>query len=183
MLRRIRDKISLQGMPAFFLPAALSLVVTGLLFLSASDTLLLAEEPAPLTTDSLLKELKMSDDGFVYSMEGRTDPFVPFLTDKAKVEKPAAVESPEELVGMRRFEPGQLTLVAIVLRNKENLAMVQDPAGKGYVIRKGTKIGRFGVVEDIVPNRVIVQNTTYTRTGETRLNRVEMLLKQGGEEK
>ena len=125
----------------------------------------------------------MADDGFVYSMEGRTDPFVPFLTDKAKVDKPAAVEPTEELVGMRRFEPGQLTLVAIVLRNKNNLAMVQDPAGQGYVIRKGTKIGRFGEVEDIVPNRVIVQNITFTRTGEKRLNRVEMLLKQRGEEK
>jgi type IV pilus assembly protein PilP len=182
---RTRDKISLQGMPVSFLPAALSMVVIGVLFLTTHDTLLFAAEPVPsLTTASLLKELKMSDDGFVYSMEGRTDPFVPFLTEKAKVEKPAAAAPPEELVGMRRFEPGQLTLVAIVLRkNKNNLAMVQDPAGQGYVIRKGTKIGQFGVVEDIVPNRVIVQNTTFTRTGETRLNRVEMLLKQRGEEK
>ena len=183
MLRRLRDKITIQGTPAFFLPAALSVVVSGLLCLTATNAILFAEEPVPLTTDSLLKELKMADDGFVYSMEGRTDPFVPFLTDKEKVDKPAAVEPPEELVGMRRFEPGQLTLVAIVLRNRDNLAMVQDPAGQGYVIRKGTKIGRFGEVEDVVPNRVIVQNITFTRSGEKRLNRVEMLLKQRGEEK
>jgi len=183
MLRRTRDKFTLQGTPAFFFPAALSMVVAGLFFLNGASTLLFAEEPVPLSTESLLKELKMTDDDFAYSMEGRIDPFVPFLTDKAKVDKPAAVEPQEELVGMRRFEPGQLTLVAIVLRNRENLAMVQDPAGQGYVIRKGTKIGRFGEVEDIVPNRVIVQNITFTRTGEKRLNRVEMLLKQRGEEK
>jgi len=159
------------------------MVVTGLFFLAGANALLFAEEPVPLTTESLLKELKMADDGFVYSMEDRIDPFVPFLTDKAKVDKQAVVEPQVELVGMRRFEPGQLTLVAVVLSNRANLAMVQDPAGQGYVVRKGTKIGRFGEVEDIVPNRVIVQNITFTRTGEKRLNRVEMLLKQRGEEK
>lgn len=183
MLRRLRNKVTLHDTPAFFLLATISVVVTGLLFLTAPYSLLFAEEPASKSADSLLKELQMTDDAFVYSMEGRADPFVPFLTDKAKVDTPVAAEAQEELVGMRKFEPGQLTLVAIVLRNKGNLAMVQDPAGQGYVIRKGTKIGRFGVVEDIVPNRVIVQNINFTRTGEKRLNRVEMLLKQRGEEK
>jgi len=183
MLRRLKDKITLQGSPAFFLPTTLSVVVVGLVFLIASNAFLFAEEPIPVSTEKLLNELNIADNGFVYSMEGRIDPFVPFLTDKAKVEKSATVEPAEELVGMRRFEPGQLTLVAIVLRKRDNLAMVQDPAGQGYVIRKGTKIGRFGEVEDIVPNRVIVQNITFSRTGEKRSNRVEMLLKQGGEEK
>lgn len=183
MFRRLKNKATLHCTPVSSWQAAIGTVITGIIFLTAPGSLLFAEEPAVLTTESLLKELKMPDDGFIYSMEGRTDPFVPFLTDKAKVDQPVAVEAPEELVGMRKFEPGQLSLVAIVLRNKENLAMVQDPAGQGYVIRKGTQIGRFGVVEDIVSNRVIVQNITFTRTGEKRLNRVEMLLKQRGEEK
>ena len=182
MLRRLRNKVTLHDTPVFSLLAGIGLVVTGFLFLTAADPQLFAEESASKSADSLLKELQMTDDSFVYSMEGRHDPFVPFLTDKAKVE-PAAAEHQENLVGMRKFEPGQLTLVAIVLRNKDNLAMVQDPAGRGYVIRKGTKIGRFGVVENIAPNEVIVQNITFTRTGEKRSNRVEMLLRQGGEEK
>ena len=169
-------------MPTFFLLAALGVVVTEFLFLTCPPTTLFAKEQVPAATDSLLKGLKMADDGFVYSMEGRVDPFVPFLTEKSKVDKQEP-EVMEELVGMRKFEPSQLTLVAIVLRNKENLAMVQDPAGQGYIIHKGTKIGRFGVVEDIEPNLVIVQNITFSRTGEKQLNRVQMLLKQRGEEK
>ena len=158
------------------------MAVAGLLCLSAPCGQLFAEEKPLVTAESLMEEL-MSDDGFVYRREGRSDPFVPFLTGRAKVDQPGIPEAREELVGMRKFEPGQLSLVAIVLGGKENLAMVQDPAGQGYVIRKGTKIGRFGVVDDIAPNRVIVQNITLTRTGDERLNRVEMLLKKRGEEK
>jgi type IV pilus assembly protein PilP len=165
-----------------FLQAAIQVAVAGLLCLAAPCTQLFAEEKPPITAESLLQEL-MSDDDFVYGREGRTDPFVPFLTDKAKVDQSVIPEAREELVGMRKFEPGQLSLVAIVLGGRENLAMVQDPAGQGYVIRKGTKIGRFGVVDDIAPNRVIVQNITFTRTGDKRLNRVEMLLKKRGDEK
>ena len=180
MLRRSKNKVH-NTLPVF-LQAAIRMAVAGLLCLSAPCTQLFAEEKPPVTADSLLQEL-MSDDGFVYQREGRPDPFVPFLTDKAKVDQPVVPKAREELVGMRKFEPGQLSLVAIVLGGRENLAMVQDPAGQGYVIRRGTKIGRFGVVDDIEPNRVIVQNITLTRTGDERLNRVEMLLKKRGDEK
>jgi len=180
MLLRSKNKVH-NPLPVS-LQAAIRVAVAGLLCLSAPCTQLFAEEKPPVTVDSLLKEL-MSDDDFVYRREGRSDPFIPFLTDRAKVDQPVVPETREELVGMRKFEPGQLSLVAIVLGGRENLAMVQDPAGQGYVIRKGTKIGRFGAVEDIEPNRVIVQNITFTRTGDKRLNRVEMLLKKRGEEK
>jgi type IV pilus assembly protein PilP len=141
---------------------------------------LLAEEIGTVDAGELLKELR-ADDGFVYVREGRPDPFVPFMTDRSKVLKPALTE--EELVGMRKFEPGQLSLVAVVLSGKANVAMVQDPAGQGYVIRQGTKIGRSGVVENIVPNRVIIKSVSYNRAGDEIVNRVEMLLKKEGEEK
>ena len=74
-------------MPTFFLLAALGVVATEFLFLTGPATLLFAKEQVPAATDSLLKGLKMADDGFVYSMEGRVDPFVPFLTEKSKVDK------------------------------------------------------------------------------------------------
>ncbi len=180
MLLRSKNKVH-NTLPVS-LQATIWVAVAGLLCLAAPCTQLFAEEKPPVTADSLLQEL-MSDDDFVYRREGRSDPFMPFLTDRAKVDQPVVSKTREELVGMRKFEPGQLSLVAIVLGGKENLAMVQDPAGQGYVIRKGTKIGRFGVVEDIEPNQVIVQNITFTRTGDERLNRVEMLLKKRGNKK
>ena len=49
-------------------------------------------------------------DAFVYQREDRNDPFVPFIQERV-----VAKEVPvEELTGMRKFEPGQLSIVAIV---------------------------------------------------------------------
>lgn len=116
------------------------------------------------------------DDGFVYKSTERSDPFMPF--GQEFIEKEGG-EAEEILTGMRRFEPRQLTLVAIVSKDDESVAMVEGPEGKGYLVNKGTRIGRAGVVEDIMLNRVIIKEKTYARTGEQRYNVLELLLKKG----
>ena len=120
-------------------------------------------------------------DDFVYKREGRPDPFVPFITQEML--QAATKGAEEELTGMRKFEPGQLTLVAIVFTEKGPLAMVQDSTGKGYTIRKGTKIGRTGEVVNIVSNKVIINEVSYTLSQKKRYKSVEMVLKKEGEKK
>jgi type IV pilus assembly protein PilP len=71
-------------------------------------------------------------EGFFYKREGRTDPFVPFIKEKVVVSKTPV----EELTGMRKFEPGQLAVVAIVMSTTDRFAMVQDSNNQGYVIRR-----------------------------------------------
>lgn len=94
-------------------------------------------------------------EGFVYRTEGRPDPFLPFITEQRLQ---AEQESEEKLLaGMQLFEPGQLTLVGIVNTEREAMAMVQDSSGKGYVVRRGTKLGRHGVVVDIAANEVSIR--------------------------
>ncbi len=126
--------------------------------------------------DSLFQE--SSEDDFVYKREGRPDPFVPFV--KVQIAPKEIVE--EELTGMQKFEPGQLTLVAIIFGGKNPFAMVEDSLGMGYIIRKGTKIGRSGVVEDIVQNKVIIKMASLSLAGAERYNNIEMVLKSEGEE-
>ena len=87
-----------------------------------------------------------------------------------------------ELTGMQLFEPGQLTLVAIVQSGSKQLAMAQDFTGKGYILTKGIKIGKRGIITDIIPNQVIVEETAYTRAGKKLTNEIIMYLKQEGEE-
>ena len=118
------------------------------------------------------------EDDFVYKRERRSDPFVPFV--KTKVAPKAVFE--EELTGMQKFEPGQLTLVAIVSGGESPFAMVEDSLGMGYIIRKGTKIGRSGVVENIVQNKVIIKMASLNLAGDKRFNNIEMVLKSEGEE-
>ena len=114
---------------------------------------------------------------FVYKREDRNDPFVPFVQERV-----VATEAPLELLtGMRKFEPGQLTVVAIVQTPVDKFAMVQDSNNQGYIIREGVLLGRSGVVEAIEPNKVIVKNYTYNLAGDKIYKTVEMVLRQEGE--
>ena len=117
------------------------------------------------------------DDTFVYEREGRNDPFMPFIQERV-----VATETPlEELTGMRKFEPGQLTVVAIVRSPVDRFAMVQDSNNQGYVIREGILLGRTGVVESIEPNKVVVKNYTYNLAGDKIYKTVEMVMNREGE--
>jgi type IV pilus assembly protein PilP len=144
-----------------------------------------AEEAKPAEEE---KELKFTEkmaailfeepkDAFFYKREGRADPFVPFIQERV-----VATQVPiEELTGMRKFEPGQLTVVAIVMAHDDRFAMVQTANNQGYIIREGILLGRTGVVEAISPNKVAVKNYTYNLAGDKIYKTVEMLLKKEGE--
>ncbi len=125
---------------------------------------------------------------FNYVLEGRPDPFVPFITEKAasastsQVDMNEIVDSNDRLSGMQLFEPGQLNLVALMRSGSLNMAMVEDFTGKGYVISEGTKIGRRGVVKKIAPNTVVIEETAQTRAGKKIITEIVMILKKEGEE-
>ena len=155
-----------------------------LLFGSASAPL---AQNTPSETEEVAQvpiEIKKSTSSFEYQIEGRPDPFLPFITERASTS-----ENPDEIIdrdqtlsGMQLFEPGQLTLVALMVAGSGKYAMVQDFTGKGYVIEEGTKIGRRGVVADIVENKVIIEEQALTRGGKTLTNKIAMVLKKEGEE-
>ena len=92
------------------------------------------------------------------------------------------VENNEVLTGMQLFEPGQLTLVALMMTGGEAVAMVQDFTGRGYLIEEGMKIGRRGVITRITEDKVLVEETATTRSGKVLKNEIAMVLKREGEE-
>jgi Tfp pilus assembly protein PilP len=135
------------------------------------------EQPVPIA--------KPGEVPFEYSMENRPDPFVPFITEKAaasKVDMNEIIESNEPLTGMQLFEPGQLTLVALLKKGKDAFAMVEDFTGRGYVLNEGMKIGRRGVVKDIRTNEVLIEETAVTRAGKKITTETVMVLKNEKEE-
>lgn len=135
-------------------------------------------------TDTVPLEIKKSTSQFEYQIEGRPDPFLPFVTERStrNDNSDEIVDENLQLTGMQLFEPGQLTLVALMVAGGERLAMVQDFTGKGYIIKQGIKIGRRGVVADIIENKVIIEETARTRGGKTLTNQIAMVLKKEGEE-
>ena len=137
-----------------------------------------AEEVEPKFTQKMEAILfQEAEDMFFYVRENRTDPFVPFIQERVSV-----TEMPvEELSGMQKFEPGQLKVVAIMLSPVDKFAMVQDSNNQGYIIREGILLGRTGVVEAIVQNKVLVKNYSYNLAGDKIYKTVEMVLRQEGE--
>ena len=122
---------------------------------------------------------------FEYVLENRADPFVPFITEKSaasNVDMNEIVDIKEPLTGMQLFEPGQLTLVALLKKSNADIAMVEDFTGKGYILLEGTKIGRRGVVKDIASNAVIIEETAVTRAGKEIITEIVMTLKKEGDE-
>jgi len=130
-----------------------------------------------------LEELlaSMHIEKFVYQVEDRPDPFMPFISEKVIQPVESEIEDSEKLTGMRQFEPGQLSLVAILFTEQNPMAMVEDSSHKGYVIRRGTKIGKSGIVSDILPNEVIIKQLSYSMTKERKYKTVEMILRKEGE--
>ena len=113
---------------------------------------------------------------FLYNRD-RPDPFFPFLSQEIMK---AEAKAKAELAGTQKFEPAQLTLVAIVSGKRGFLAMVQDSSGIGYVLRKGTKIGETGEVIQIAQDRVIIEQVKNV-TGERTSRKIEMILSKEGE--
>jgi len=129
--------------------------------------------------------IEVKTDAFEYQLENRPDPFVPFITEKAataSVDMNEIIEPNKQLTGMQLFEPGQLNLVALMQMGAEDIAMVEDFTGKGYILTEGTKIGRRGVVKNISPNTVVIEETAETRAGKKIVTQVVMILKKEGDE-
>lgn len=142
------------------------------------------EDGEPVDMLDLNFEITQSD--YEYQIEKRPDPFVPFYSGETstgpKADPNEILEVEKQLTGMQLFEPGQLTLVALMERHGAYYAMVEDFKGQGYMIEEGTKIGKRGVVKDIRRNKVLIEEVAVTRSGKELRNEIVMALRKEGEE-
>jgi Tfp pilus assembly protein PilP len=104
--------------------------------------------------------------------EGTRDPFRP-MTMRSRITK----RPRENLSPLERFDLGQLKVVGIVWNIKEPQAMVEDTAGLGYVVRKGTAIGsNEGKVKAIQRDQIIVEENYEDAYGVQKKRDVSMRL-------
>jgi hypothetical protein len=98
----------------------------------------------------------------------RRDPFRPFTLDLRPVET-----TEEFLTPLQRYELQQLAVVGVLLDIEPPRAMVQDSSGMGYIVTPGTLIGRRrGVVTDIQPRQIVVEETYVDFYGREQVRRV-----------
>jgi len=89
------------------------------------------------------------------------DPFEPIYGDKSRAGtslKKRAKRVSRPRTPLEALDLSQVKLVGVMLSDKGNTALVEDATGKGYVIRKGTYIGKnAGKVIQILKDRFIVE--------------------------
>ena len=101
---------------------------------------------------------------YVYDAKNKTDPFASFLVKRKEILKELEEQRSKKLAALnklkslreartelQKLELSQFQLTAIIKGPKESWAMVRDPKGVGYMLKKGTFIGdKGGSVDQII---------------------------------
>jgi type IV pilus assembly protein PilP len=114
---------------------------------------------------------------YIYNPGDRPDPFRPFFSEKIK---PKPEECRDMPIGpLTEQEATQFTIVAVVRRGGESLAMVQDAQGKGYMLRRGTYVGKnCGRVGAIGPDGVVIEEPYEDLLGERKVRKITLEFKR-----
>ena len=138
-------KSSFFGVRSLFLTLTILLVLSGLLW---------AQEPTVQQNETQTTEVEKdapAERPFVYSPQGRRDPFEPLLPKEPLVGEVVKKTRPEKVKGpLEKFELKQFRLIAIMIVKGTPRAMVKAPDGKSYMVKVHDYIGmNGGVVKDI----------------------------------
>lgn len=112
---------------------------------------------------------------YVYNPIGKRDPF---RSPEAEPAAQAGLANTACTEPLCRFDIDQLTLVAVVSGDANPLAMVQDPLGRGYFVRRNSRVGRQGgKVTQIMSDAVVITEYFTTPDGKTTANPVTLAIK------
>ncbi len=117
---------------------------------------------------------------YSYNPAGRPDPFKPFIQLASLRESRNAPLTP-----LQKYEISQLKLVAIISGPQGNVALIEDAAGKGYFVKKGTEIGKNdGKVTRILRDKIVIEENYQDIFGQMKTNEISLFLhrlEEGGE--
>ena len=128
---------------------------------------ILGEEYAPSS---------VTTEGYVYDPSGRRDPFKPMLPEVVQPTTGQVVISSDPLLA---YDISQYKIVGILWDTQHPKAMIKDPTGKTFAIKKETKLGRNnGFVSMIREGAVLVVEPAFGDNGlQTAVTRVLLLSK------
>lgn len=137
----------------------------------------LAPAPAPKAEDTgtavvpVALEAEKAETPFQYNPDGRRDPFKSIIVSSEKH------ASAENLPPLQRKELAELKLIGIVWGGFGYGAVIQTPDGKGYSVRKGTRIGlNNGIISRITNKEVVVQEKYVDIFNESKMRDIVMEL-------
>jgi type IV pilus assembly protein PilP len=134
------------------------------------------QKPPAQEIQETVKEVKEEKKApaYTYNPVGKRDPFKPFIALGPK--KP---ESKAPLTPLQRYDVSELKLVGILKSPTGYRALVEDASGKGFIITKGTLIGREnGRVQEIREDRVIIKTSYKDIFGQIKEKEIIVRLKK-----
>ena len=133
------------------------------------------EETSEEQQAALIASLEKAPEEFIYNPAGKRDPFRPFNFSPQQDDR---ARTPLE-----RYSIGQLKLTVILDGFDEPFAMVENSAGKGFKISRGTKIGQNGgEVVEILKDRIVILERSVDFTGRESTKTIELRLRTKDQE-
>ena len=112
---------------------------------------------------------------YAYSPVGKRDPFRSIIDEQNRPQEGDATRP--DCGPLCKWELEQLKLVAVISGVSNPVAMVEDPNGKGYIVRRGTFVGkRNGKVTQIRSGEVVVTEIYKDQMGKPHVNPVPIKL-------
>lgn len=151
-----------------------------------------AGEPQPVPNREKVLMALLKED-FSYQQNTMVDPFVSFIAPAEAPPPPSAagdeeIDLPPEpqrpLTPLQKMSLAEVEkgLKAIVWGDLGRRALVEDSAGKGYIVNVGTPVGeRNGVVTEIFNDRVVIQQEFWDRKAK-RMKPLNFVVKLKKEE-
>lgn len=149
--------ITKTASPVIKIPAPVTRTPAPITQTSADKVKMPGQKPEPVPD----KSQQQVATEFNYDPVGKPDPFEPLVRDIPASKAPAPVEPSEDttaLTPLQKYDLSELNLVAIITQdNNSQVAMVEDKAGYGYIIKTGMLIGKHdGVIQEINQDSVVI---------------------------
>ena len=111
---------------------------------------------------------------YIYTSIGKRDPFKSYFDSFKEKQK-----KNRQLGPLEKFDLDQLKLVGIISGISSPRALIEDPKGKGYIVRQGTRIGKNrGKIKQIKNNQVTVVEEYRDFSGKKISNPIKIILKR-----
>ncbi|RLC25213.1 MAG: hypothetical protein DRH93_02495 [Deltaproteobacteria bacterium] len=122
------------------------------------------------TVDQVSQQKTDNEKGEHYDSKGKIDPFKPLIQDKSEESRPVVDKRPKRiLTPLEKIELSQIRLVAIIIMEKKQIAMVEEANGKGYEVGIGTYIGKNqGRVSEIHSSSIVIKELVQDYKGRLK---------------
>jgi len=139
---------------------------------------------AKKTGDKIPDAMKHLVQGPDVDIKSLRDPFASYLALVANRGRQILAERQSRLASRERevlenFDLATLKLVATMRKGKDRVAMIEDGAGKGYLVRRGNYMGKnSGRIEKITDNSLYLVEQIVNPAGDIVDRQVTLTLKE-----